>query len=591
VATSTVRLAALDWGGWATRFVFFTGKGGVGKTTIAAASAVRLADAGQRILLVSTDPASNLADVLGAPAGREHPVPVAGVPGLDVLDLDPQAAAGAYRERVLRPYRGVLPPGELAAFTEQLAGACTVEVAAFDAFARLLTDAGVADRYDHVVFDTAPTGHTLRLLALPAAWSGYLVGTPEGTSCLGPPAALDTPRAVYEAAVAALGDGTLTTVVLVARPDRAALAEAGRAAGQLAALGITRQQLVVNAVLTDPLQGDAVAASYAAAQRDALAALPGRLAGLPAAQIPLSGEDLTGVAALRALTSATGPPPAAAAPPVPAGIIALPGLDELIDMLATGPARAILVTGKGGVGKTAIASGVALGLARRGLPVHLSTTDPAGRLPQLEDAPAWLTLSRIDPAAETASYVAGRLEAARGLGEHRRELLEEELRSPCITELAVFGAFSGLLMRARGQHVIIDTAPTGHTLLLLDVTGAYHRQAMRSYGHRAGRVVTPLMRLQDPGFSRLLIVTLAERTPVAEASELQDDLRRAGVEPFGWVINASLAAAGTRDPLLARRAALEQPHIHRVATELASRAWLAPWDPATIPDRQLAPAG
>jgi len=563
---ATPYLETLDWDRWSTTFLFFTGKGGVGKTTIAAAAAVRLADAGQRVLLVSTDPASNLADVLGAPTGGQHPVPLTAVPRLEVLDLDPQLAADSYRERVLTPYRGVLPTDELAAFTEQLAGACTVEVAAFDTFARLLTDADVRDRYDHVVFDTAPTGHTLRLLALPAAWSAYIAEAPAGTSCLGPVVALDAQRAVYESAVDALADAGLTTVVLVARPDHPSLTEAARAAEELAALGI--------------------AESYAAAQGDALGALPKRLAGLPIAQLPLVGDDLTGVAALRALTSGAGPSLAATAAGVTAEPAALPGLDELIDTLAAGPAHAILVTGKGGVGKTAIATRIAIALARRGLPVHLSTTDPAGRLPQLTDAPPALTVSRIDPAAETAKYVAGKLEAGRDLDPDRRDLLEEDLRSPCTTELAVFRAFGHLLSMARRQHVIIDTAPSGHTLLLLDVTGAYHRQVMRSFDKRAGHLTTPLMRLQNPDFSRLLIVTLAETTPVSEAAELQADLRRAGVEPFGWVINASLAATRTRDPLLARRAALEQPHIQRVTDELAHRVWLAPWDPHTCRQRR-----
>ena len=379
----------LDWGAWATLFVFFTGKGGVGKTTIAAAAAVRLADTGHRVLLVSTDPASNLADVLAVPTSQEDPVPVAAVPGLDVLDLDPQAAAGAYRERVLAPYRGVLPAGELDAFTEQLAGACTVEVAAFDTFARLLTDTAIRAHYDHVMFDTAPTGHTLRLLSLPAAWSGYLTEAPYGTSCLGPLAALDEQHATYEAAVAALADPALTTVVLVARADRVSLAEAARAAGELAALGIARQQLVVNAVLASPLPGDSVAESYVHAQRQALAALPARLTQLPAAQLPLVGADLTGIAALRALTSPAGMPGMPAPGTAPA-MPPLPDLGDLAGTLAAGGPHAILVTGKGGVGKTTIAARLALALAGRGLPVHLSTTDPAGRL-------------RTSPARRTAS--------------------------------------------------------------------------------------------------------------------------------------------------------------------------------------------
>lgn len=348
--------------------------------------------------------------------------------------------------------------------------------------------------------------------------------------------------------MAALADPALTTVVLVARADRVSLAEAARAAGELAAL-------------------------------------PARLTQLPAAQLPLVGADLTGIAALRALTSPAGMPSMPAPGTAPAMPL-LPDLGDLAGTLAAGGPHAILVTGKGGVGKTTIAARLALALAGRGLPVHLSTTDPAGRLPHLAGAPDCLTVSRIDPEAETAKYVAARLAAARGLDRHRRALLEEELRSPCTTELAVFRAFAGLLMLARTQFVVIDTASSGHTLLLLDLTGAYHRQEMHRLGDFAAHAITPLMRLQNPAYSRVLIVTLAETTPVAEAAALQEDLRRAGVEPFGWVINASLAASTTHGPLLAQRAVLEAPHLRRITSGLAERVWLAPWDPAAMPDKQ-----
>ena len=142
----------------------------------------------------------------------------------------------------------------------------------------------------------------------------------------------------------------------------------------------------------------------------------------------------------------------------------------------------------------------------------------------------------------------------------------------------MFRAFSHLLTLGRRQHVVVDTAPTGHTLLLLDVTGAFHRQVMQGPAAGvAGRVTTPLMRLQDPAKTRLVIVTLPETTPVAEAAELQEDLRRAGIEPLGWVVNAVLATTGTADPVLHARARLEAGPLHRVAA-LAQRMWFVPWD-------------
>ena len=566
----------LDWTDWSTRFLFFTGKGGVGKTTVAAAAALALADSGRRVLVVSTDPASNLRDVFGARIGAE-PGAVPGAEGLAALNVDPEEAVRAYRERVIGPYRGVLPDEELRPLEEQLAGQCTVEVAAFDEFSRLLTDAERTASYDHVFFDTAPTGHTLRLLSLPSAWSGYIATSTAGASCLGPLAGLEAKREQYEATIAALADPKATTVVLVSRAEPTALAEAARAGGELAALGIANQHLVVNAVLADPLVGDAIADDIARRQRRALAELPAQLAAMPLGAVPMVTSDLTGLDALRALTRVALPPttePAAAE----AHSDGLPSLGTLVKELAAQGHGAVLVMGKGGVGKTAIASEIALGLARLGHRVHLSTTDPAGDPAELVglQPPENLSVDRIDPRVEVERYTKRKLRAAGDLDVDARALLEEDLRSPCTEEIAVFAAFSRLLHEARDRFVVLDTAPTGHTLLLLDATGAYHREILRTADRPSGHLTTPLMRLQARAETRILIVALAEATPVQEAADLQDDLRRAGIEPYGWIVNATMSGSGTRDPVLLRRAELEGRHLRRIR-ELSERVWRVPW--------------
>ena len=569
----------------ATRFLFFTGKGGVGKTALACATAVRLADAGKKVLLVSTDPASNLDQIFGLSLG-EKPTPVQAAPGLFALNIDPERAADDYRERVIAPYWAIWDEAKLRQLEEQLAGACTTEIAAFDEFTALLVDKG-RQAWDHVVFDTAPTGHTLRLLSLPRAWTRFLEDSPHSESCLGPHSGLKMQHERFVGALETLTDSTRTTVVLVTRPDRAAVREAARTSAEFRALDIDNQELAVNGIFEARDRDDPVARALEQRGRAALAELPEALRHLPTERVLLQPYNMVGLSALRALLAG----PATLDEPVsPPAAPDLPPLASLLDELAA-PARGlIMVMGKGGVGKTTIAAAVAVELATRGFPVHLSTTDPAAHVATtLDGEVANLQVSRIDAAAETKAYVDGVM-ATRGarLDEEGRALLAEDLRSPCYEELAVFLAFSRLISEARKAFVVLDTAPTGHTLLLLDTTGAYHREVVRTQAaKRSGNVTTPLMRLRDPAHTKILLVTLAETTPVLEAAELQEDLRRAEIEPYAWIINSSLAAAGSNDPLLSQRIRGELDQIAAVSEQHAARLAVVPWqvEEPTGPDR------
>ena len=558
------------------RFLFFTGKGGVGKTSIACATAMELSSAGQRVLLVSTDPASNVGQVFGTVIGnRVTPLPA--VAGLCALEIDPQAAAQAYRERLVAPVRGVLPDAVVRGIEEQLSGACTTEIAAFDEFTALLTDATLTQPYEHIIFDTAPTGHTIRLLQLPGAWSGFLQAGKGDASCLGPLAGLEKQREQYVAAVAALADPLRTRLVLVARAQGASLREAARTHTELAAIGLSQQYLVINGLFPEAEVGsDPLAADVCRRERAALAAMPDALRHLPTDQIVLKPFNLVGLEPLRQLLAAGTPTPSMATPEQP--IIAAPSLSALVDEIALDGHGLVMLMGKGGVGKTTLAAAVAVELAHRGLAVHLTTSDPAAHLTEtLHGTLPHLTLSRIDPHEVTEQYRAQVLQSKGAkLDAAGRALLEEDLRSPCTEEIAVFQAFSRVIREAGRQFVVMDTAPTGHTLLLLDATGAYHRDVARQMQGSGLHFSTPMQQLQDPRQTKVLLVTLAETTPVLEAANLQADLRRAGIEPWAWIINCSVAATRVSSPLLLQRAQNELREIAAVVNQHARRYAVVP---------------
>lgn len=558
-------------------FLFFTGKGGVGKTSLACASAVALCDIGKRVLLVSTDPASNVGQVFATEIGNRVTA-IAAVPGLSALEIDPPAAAKAYRERIVGPVRGKLPESVVRSIEEQLSGACTTEIAAFDEFTALLTDQTLLAEYDHIVFDTAPTGHTIRLLQLPGAWSEFLEQGKGDASCLGPLAGLEKQRSQYADAVAALADAARTRLVLVARAQQSTLREVARTHEELAAIGLLNQQLVINGLFPEgAIAGDPLAMALWQREQQALAQMPQGIKGLAQDHIPLLATNLVGVESLRQLLQ---PQDAGEQAPLAtsAHLPAQPELSSLVDKLAADGHGLIMLMGKGGVGKTTLAAAVAVELASRGLPVHLTTSDPAAHLNEtLAGSLPHLEVSRIDPHAETERYRAQVL-ATKGaaLDEQGRALLEEDLRSPCTEEIAVFQAFSRIIREAGKRFVVMDTAPTGHTLLLLDATGAYHREIARQMGNKGLHFTTPMMQLQDPKQTKVLIVTLPEPTPVQEAANLQSDLRRAGIEPWGWLINHSLQQAAVSSPLLQLRAERQLPHIEAVDQQHASRYAVVP---------------
>ena len=576
-----------------TKYLFFTGKGGVGKTSLACATAVELADSGKVVLLVSTDPASNLKDVLESPVD-ENISPIHGINNLFAINIDPENSAEEYRNRVTRPLEGISSKDEIKKIREDLSGACTTEIASFDEFSRFVSGETEGTKFDVIIFDTAPTGHTLRLLELPAAWSSFTEENPDGASCLGPTSALKSGKERYHTVVNRLRDASLTSFYIVARADKASLKEASRTSNELKELGMNNQLLYINGVFKAIDKQDLLANKMEAMGNEQRNAIPENLKSLPLKTFQLLPYNVLGIEKLRSLFNSELQKSISenTVSTFEATTQGLKGIDELTEELCKNQQHGLIMTmGKGGVGKTIVASAIAVLLAKKGFEVLLTTTDPAAHIQdfieQLGELPATLTVERIDPKIETQRYTEKILEhKGQGQSEEAKKLILEDLKSPCTEEVAVFHAFSKAISMAKRQFVVMDTAPTGHTLLLLDTAGSYHRDIMRN-NINAGRLRTPYMSLQDHELSKIILVSLPETTPMREAASLQDDLKRAGIKPYAWLINQSLSMlSGITDPLLKSRANAEIEVIKTIKTNYAGRTFGIPF----IAEKKLLPA-
>lgn len=577
-----------------TPYIFFTGKGGVGKTSLSCATAIKLADEGKKVLLVSTDPASNLEDVLESRV-YDKISPVKGMKNLHAINIDPEVSAQEYRTRVTEPLKEILSEDDIKKMNEELSGACTVEIAAFDEFSRFISGESEGGNFDMIIFDTAPTGHTLRLLELPSAWAGFSEENPDGASCLGPTSALKSSQERYNTVVNRLRDPKMAIFYLVARADQASLKEASRTSSELIDLGMKNQKLLVNGVFSALDKTDEFAVKMEDLAKKQLSAIPENLQKLNIQTFPLLPYNILGVEKLRSLLNME----------LQKKMVTdqlsnvqelnhlLKGMDQLVEDLTANKTNGLIMTmGKGGVGKTITASALAIMIARKGIEVHLTTTDPAAHIQdfmnQISDFPKSLTIDRIDPKLETQRYTEKVVsQKGKNLDEQGKKLLLEDLRSPCTEEVAVFHAFSKAIQQAKRKFVVIDTAPTGHTLLLLDTAGSYHREVLRNTGLDPSHVKTPYMALQDSELSKIILVSLPETTPMREAAALQEDLKRAGIGTFAWVINQSLSMQqNLKDPLLKSRALAEVEVINKIDEILTERIYGIPY----LPQENLLPS-
>ncbi|MCB2287007.1 arsenical pump-driving ATPase [Clostridium algidicarnis] len=568
-----------------TKYLFFTGKGGVGKTSIASATAIGLADKGEKVLLISTDPASNLQDVFGIDLDNKGTI-IKEVPNLVVLNLDPEEAAREYKESVMAPYIGKLPETVLNNMEEQLSGSCTVEIAAFNEFSTFITDKDIQRQYDHIIFDTAPTGHTLRMLQLPSAWSDFISESTHGASCLGQLSGLESKKDMYKQAVETLSDGEVTKLILISRAEYSPLKEAERASKELRDLGVNNQVMVINGILDleEGSKDDDVSNKLYSKQQEALKNIPDYLKDMETYRIPLRSYSMTGVKNIRLMLKEN-------YLETEEGKLKrqdIPNLKELIDDLYISKKRVIFTMGKGGVGKTSLAAVIAVGLSRKGVKVHLATTDPAHHLKFVVNEDLGITLSNIDEKEELNKYKEEVLKKSREtMSEEDIEYIEEDLRSPCTQEIAVFRAFAEIVEKAEEEVVVIDTAPTGHTLLLLDSTESYNKEIQRSKGDIPSSVQNLLPRLRNEDETEVVIVTLPEATPVYEAMRLEKDLKRAGIKNKWWIINSSLFMTNTKSPLLKTKASSEIQWINKVDEISKGNFVVIPWKSEEIKGEEL----
>lgn len=564
-----------------TKYLFFTGKGGVGKTSTACASAISLADNGNEVLLISTDPASNLQDVFETELDNKG-VRIKGVDGLTVANLDPIEAANEYKESVVGPYRGQLPDSVIENMEEQLSGSCTVEIAAFNEFSKFITASDLKDKYDYIIFDTAPTGHTLRMLQLPSAWTNFISESTHGASCLGQLSGLEDEKETYKFAVDTLADGKLTSLVLVARPEETPLLEANRASAELSELGINNQILIINGLLST--YDDEVSKAFYKKQKESLDAMPEGIKDLKTFFIPLRGYNLNSIENLRSLLIEDKENTS----DVDININESASLKDIIDDLYKNEKKVIFTMGKGGVGKTTLASAIAKGLRDKGQKVHLTTTDPANHLNGMIEEDDLLTISHIDEEEELKKYQEEVLEnAKKTMSDDDLEYVKEDLRSPCTQEIAVFRAFADVVDKADSEVVVIDTAPTGHTLLLLDSTESYNQEIEKNQGNVPESAKKLLPRLKNSEETEVLIVTLAEPTPFYESKRLEEDLKRAGIYSKWWIINSSIYKTGSRNKTLKAKANSELEWINKVDDRTDGNFTIIPWSSDQIKGSSL----
>jgi arsenite-transporting ATPase len=578
-----------------TQYIFFSGKGGVGKTSMACTHAVRYADEGKRTLIVTTDPASNLADTFEQSIGHQV-TPITGVPNLWAMEIDPDQATQEYIDRAMAPIRAAFPPQIVQVMEEQMSGPCTAEVAAFDRFTDFLeTPADNGAAFDVVIFDTAPTGHTIRLLELPAEWSQSInaASSGSGQTCIGPAAAIQDAKHKYERALEAMRESDQTTFIFVLHPEAISIKETRRAIGELRKLGIENYRLIINSIIPSEGAQNPLFAARLEMQTRYLAQIETDLP-YPKQRMSLLAGEIKGVQRLRQVGKIFFDGAAAAKTfeaervQSQAEMVATPLEDVRALLQPNGHRRTVFFAGKGGVGKTVASCITAVWLARQGYKTLLLTTDPAAHLGDVLDSPVGdeitpvkgqpnLWAVKIDPKAAAETYKERILEDARQRGRPESAIIvmEEELNSPCTEEMAAFDKFIEYASQDEWQAVVFDTAPTGHTLRLLELPVDWSKQidvkifasvdasaADDVAKQRFGKVIEMM---RDPGQSTFAFVMYPEGTPILEAWRAARELGTVGIQPGLVVANMVIPPGQANTAFTHARRSMQEKYLLDIA--------------------------
>jgi len=544
-----------------TQYIFFSGKGGVGKTTMACATAIHYASQDKKTLIVTTDPASNLADVFEQEIGHKI-AQIKGLKNLFAMEIDPDVATEEYKERIIGPFREVMPADVIASLEENLSGPCTTEMASFDRFIDFME----GSEYDIIVFDTAPTGHTIRLLELPVDWSRHIEQSAKGSgqTCLGPVQTIQDSKEKYDRATALLKDTSRTTFIFVMRPEALSLYETLRASKELETIGIRSGRIIINGILPEMVCEVEFFKKKFDSQQQVIRETKEAI-NKPIQYMLLRDNEVKGTFGLTnvaselfdgtrpSTTSDTGVPMLREAAVTP------PDINKLFLPDTAKGTKAIFFTGKGGVGKTSISCVAAVYIANKGFKTLIVTTDPAAHLGEVFGVRVGSEPARImdnlfavmiDQEQAFKEYKERTLSEARGkYSEDMVAAMEEELNSPCTEEMAAFDKFVRFIEGKEYDVVVFDTAPTGHTLRLLDLPFDYAKQvelmvstcdsaSVKRETQNRFREIISLLRDRDRAV--FTFVLYPESTPIMESYRAMQDLKEAGIETQLVVANLVL---------------------------------------------------